>query len=456
MSESSDEREYLRAAQLAYEEISVRMGEGAPQRRLEPTRRVVELLGDVHRSYPVIQVAGTNGKTSTSRMIEAILRAYGLRTGLFTSPHLVTINERIMIDGQPISNDAFVANWLDIKPYVNMVDAELEKVGEPRLTYFEVLTILAFACFADAPVDVAVVEVGLGGEWDSTNVADAVVAVFTPIDLDHTDRLGKTVREIALTKSGIIKPSALVVSAAQSPEVEEVLRNGAELSESEISFLAGDKLSASSTVAVGGQMVTVDGLAGNYSDIFLNLYGAHQAQNAALAVVAVESFLGGGTQYLDPEVIAEAFATVESPGRLQLVATEPTVLVDAAHNPHGAASLATAVGEFFTFDDVTVVVGTLGDKDSRGIIESLAPVASRFIVVPVNSDRASEVGDLVELARTVAPQLETDEAVDLAEGIARARAYASSTEKGAVIVTGSIVLVGQALQLANLTEGWTK
>ena len=268
----------MRAAQLAYEEISVRMGEGAPQPRLEPTRRVVELLGDVHRSYPVIQVAGTNGKTSTSRMIEAILRAYGLRTGLFTSPHLVTINERIMIDGQPISNDAFVANWLDIKPYVNMVDAELEKSGEARLTYFEVLTILAFACFADAPVDVAVVEVGLGGEWDSTNVADAVVAVFTPIDLDHTDRLGKTVREIALTKSGIIKPSALVVSAAQSPEVEEVLRNGAELTESAISFLAGDKLSTNSTVAVGGQMVTVDGLAGNYSDIFLKLYGTHQAQ----------------------------------------------------------------------------------------------------------------------------------------------------------------------------------
>ena len=456
MSESSEEREYLRAAQLAYEEIASRMGEGAPQPRLEPTRRVVELLGDVHRSYPVIQVAGTNGKTSTSRMIEAILRAYGLRTGLFTSPHLVTVNERIMIDGQPVSNDAFVANWLDIKPYVTMVDADLEKAGEGRLTYFEVLTILAFACFADAPVDVAVVEVGLGGEWDSTNVADAVVAVFTPIDLDHTDRLGKTLREIALTKSGIIKPSALVVSAAQKPEVEKVLRNGAELTESDIAFLGGEKLSASSTVAVGGQIVSVDGLAGNYSDIFLNLYGAHQAQNAALAVVAVESFLGGGTQYLDPDVIAEAFATVESPGRLQLVATEPSVLVDAAHNPHGAASLSTALGEFFTFDDVTVVIGTLGDKDSRGIIESLSSVASRFIVVPVNSERASDTDELVALTRAAAPHVVTDQAADLGEGIARARAYASSTDKGAVVVTGSIVLVGQALKLANLTEGWTK
>jgi len=456
MSDSAEEREYLRAAQLAYAEITERLGEGVPQPRLEPTRRVVELLGDVHRSYPVIHVAGTNGKTSTSRMIEAILRAYGLRTGLFTSPHLVAVNERIQIDGVPIANDAFVANWLDIKPYIDMVDAELETSNEPKLTYFEVLSILAFACFADAPVDVAVVEVGLGGEWDSTNVADAVVSVFTPIDLDHTNRLGATVREIALTKSGIIKPSALVVSAAQSDEAREVLVNGAELTESTIAFLGSGSLGVTTTMAVGGQQISVAGQAARYDDLFLGLYGTHQAENAALAVIAVEAFLGGAAQQLDPAVLAEALATVQSPGRLQLVGSDPTVLVDAAHNPHGAKALAEALDEFFTFDDVTFVIGTLDDKDSAGIITRLAEVASRFIVVPVNSERASAVSDVVEVCQNVAPHIAASTTNTVAEGIAQARAYASAEDKGAVVVTGSIVLVGQALQVAELTEGWTK
>lgn len=456
MSDSAEEREYLRAAQLAYAEISERLGEGAPQPRLEPTRRVVELLGDIHRSYPVIQVAGTNGKTSTARMIESILRTYGLRTGLFTSPHLVSVNERIQIDGEPIANDAFVANWLDIKPYIDMVDAELEQSGEAKLTYFEVLSILAFACFADAPVDVAVIEVGLGGEWDSTNVADAVVAVFTPIDLDHTDRLGTSIREIALTKSGIIKPASMVVSAAQHSEAREVLHNGAMLTESEIAFVGDDKLGATSTMAVGGQQVSITGRTGSYDEMFLGLYGSHQADNAALAVLAVEAFLGGGGQRLDPEVIAEALATVESPGRLQLVATEPTVLIDAAHNPHGARSLALALDEFFTFDDITFVLGTLSDKDSAGIIDALSQVAARIILVPVSSDRASEVSDLLTVAREHASDIAVETASSLVEGIARARAYASASDKGAVVVTGSIVLVGEALTLASITEGWSK
>jgi dihydrofolate synthase/folylpolyglutamate synthase len=247
---------------------------------------VVELLGDVHRAYPVIHVAGTNGKTSTARMIETILRTLGLRTGLFTSPHLISLNERIQIDGEPISDENLVANWVDIKPYVEMVDAELEAKGELRLTFFEVLTILGFAAFADAPVDVAVVEAGMGGEWDSTNVADGVVAVFTPIALDHTERLGPDITTIARTKSGIIKPAAMVVSAPQEPEAEAVLREAAELTESIINILGSGGTSVVSEVAVGGQLTSIIGLAGTYDDLFVGLLGDHQAVNADTATTS--------------------------------------------------------------------------------------------------------------------------------------------------------------------------
>ncbi|MEN9751952.1 MAG: hypothetical protein RLZZ600_999, partial [Actinomycetota bacterium] len=387
MSESDEEREYARAAALVEKELEERLGEGAPQPRLEPTRRVVELLGDVHRSYPVIQIAGTNGKTSTSRLIESILRAYGLRTGLFTSPHLISFTERIQIDGAPIENDKLIENWLDIKPYVEMVDKELIAHGEPRLTYFEVMTILAYASFADAPVDVAVVEVGLGGEWDSTNVADAVVAVFTPIGLDHTDRLGNTIDAIARTKSGIIKPSAIVVSATQVAEAQAVLEQSVELTESPLVVIGRD-VTVDSTIAVGGQMLNIRGTAGEYADIFLGLYGTHQAQNAALAIAAVESFLGGSSISLDPEVLTEAFASVESPGRLQLVGKTPTVLVDAAHNPHGAHALAQALESFFTFDEVVLVFAALSDKDAEGILRELAPQVTNIIVTTVDSPRS--------------------------------------------------------------------
>ncbi|MBU6265884.1 MAG: dihydrofolate synthase, partial [Actinomycetales bacterium] len=281
----SEMDEYSRAAQLVFQELSVRLGEGNPQPRLEPTRRVVELLGDVHRAYPIIHIAGTNGKTTTARLIEAILRSYGLATGVFTSPHLVSFNERILLDGVPVRDDVLVTNWLDVKPYVELVDAELEAKGEPRLTFFEVMTILAYGTFADAPVDVAIVEAGLGGEWDSTNVADGVVAVFTPIALDHTDRLGKDLDAIARTKSGIIKPAAMVVSAAQNPIVRAVLEEAADLTESTLTFVSttdtpevGNPVAVvSRAVAVGGQLVTIQGAAGRYEDLFLALYGDHQA-----------------------------------------------------------------------------------------------------------------------------------------------------------------------------------
>ena len=295
--------EFLEEGDAVYAALLARLGEAAPQPRLSATRRVAELLGDPQRSYPVIHITGTNGKTSTSRIIESILRAYGLRTGLFTSPHLERLNERIMIDGVPISNEALAANWRDVEPFIDLADKELEAAGEPHVTFFEALSVLAFASFADAPVDVAVIEVGMGGEWDSTNVADGQVAVFAPISLDHTARLGTTVAEIARTKSGIIKPAAQVVSALQSVEALAELERAAELSESTFAVEGDGFRLLESTVAVGGQLVSIQGLAGTYRDHFLPLYGNHQGHNAALAVAAVESFLGGGTQALVDDVV---------------------------------------------------------------------------------------------------------------------------------------------------------
>ncbi|MBC7723729.1 MAG: bifunctional folylpolyglutamate synthase/dihydrofolate synthase [Burkholderiaceae bacterium] len=453
--ELSDDALFQPQADRVYGELLARVGEANPQPRLGPTRRVLELLGDPQRSYPIIHITGTNGKTSTSRITESILRAYGLRTGMMTSPHLVRVNERIMIDGEPITNEAFVANWDDIAPYLAMVDNELIEAGEIALTYFEALTALAFASFADAPVDVAVIEVGMGGEWDSTNVGDGQVAVFTPISLDHTARLGGTILEIAKTKSGIIKPLAHVVTAAQTPEALEVLRHAAELTESTIT-VQGDGFSLlSNSVAVGGQVITVKGLAGTYSDLFLPLFGDYQAQNAAVAIAAVESFLGGGTQMLVGDVLAEGIATATSPGRLQVLGVEPTVLVDAAHNPDGALALAKAVGSYFSFDEICIVLGVLDEKDGQGIVNALAPIATRFHVTKSSSSRAIEPDALAGL---VSPVVGFDATIvfnEAAEAIAEAREWAAEAPKRAVLVAGSITLVGDTIALAS-AEGWKR
>ena len=448
-----EDSEYQDDADRVYEELLARVGEAAPQPRLEPTRRVTELLGDPQRSYPIIHVTGTNGKTSTSRIAESILRAYGLRTGLMTSPHLVRVNERIVIDGQPISNRALAANWADIRPYIDMVDAELIANSEETLTYFEALTVLAFAAFADAPIDVAVIEVGMGGEWDSTNVGDGQVAVFTPIALDHTQRLGSTVAEIARTKAGIIKPVASVVSAVQSSDALAELERAVELTESSLEVEGDGFALESSAVAVGGQVITVRGLAETYSDLFLPMFGDHQGHNAALAIAAVESFLGAGTQPLVGDVLAEGLATATSPGRLQVVGVDPTVIVDAAHNPHGAAALAAALGTYFTFDEIVVVLGVLQDKDAAGIISALAPVAARFNVTQSQSERAVPHDQLAELVVENADQDSTYQFETFEQAVADARAWAAESDRRAVLVTGSITLVGEAIALAG-SERW--
>ena len=453
--ELSDDALFQPQADRVYGELLARVGEANPQPRLAPTRRVLELLGDPQRAYPIIHITGTNGKTSTSRITESILRAYGLRTGLMISPHLVRVNERIMIDGEPITNEAFVANWDDILPYLQMVDSELIEAGEIALTYFEALTALAFASFADAPVDVAVIEVGMGGEWDSTNVGDGQVAVFTPISLDHTNRLGSTIPAIAKTKSGIIKPLARVVTAIQVPEALQVLRNAAELTESTIVEQGTGFRLLDTSVAVGGQVISVAGLAGTYNDLFLPLFGDYQGQNAAVAIAAVESFLGDGTQMLVGDVLAEGIATATSPGRLQVIGIEPTVLVDAAHNPDGARALASAIGSYFTFDEVCIVIGVLDEKDGIGIVEALAPVATRFHVTKSSSTRAIDPDALGAIVTRVPGTHLTEVFVDAASAIDEAREWAADAPKRAVLVAGSITLVGDAIALAT-SEGWKR
>jgi dihydrofolate synthase/folylpolyglutamate synthase len=448
-----DDELFQREADDIYADLLVRIGEVNPQPRLEPTRRVCELLGDPQRTAPVVHITGTNGKTSTSRMIEAILRSAGLKTGLLTSPHLVKVNERIVIDGIPVSNEAFVRNYRDIEPYLTMVDAELIANGEEALSYFETLTVLGFAIFADAPVDVMVLEVGMGGEWDSTNVADGQVAVFTPIALDHQARLGNTVGEIAKTKGGIIKPAATVVTAMQVTEAMDQLRSAAQHDEASMVIEMVDFALESTTVAVGGQVITVRGRAATYRDVFLPLYGDYQGQNAAVAIAAVESFIGNGTVGLDPDVVAAGLATATSPGRLQLIGVEPTVFVDAAHNPHGAKALAAAMTEYFDFQEITVVIAVLGDKDAHGILTELWPVTEQFYVTRSHSERATPVDDLAQIALSVAHEDAVYQYDEFADAVGAAREWASGGTGRAVLITGSITLVGEAIALAD-TGGW--
>ncbi|OZD30894.1 dihydrofolate synthase [Rhodococcus sp. 06-1477-1B] len=442
-------------ADAVYSALLERQGEQWVQPRVERTRRVLELLADPQRTYRVIHVTGTNGKTSTSRMIESLLRSMGLRTGLFTSPHLERFTERILIDGEPVGDAAIADAWDEIQPFVDMVDAELAAAGDAPLTFFELLTVLAFVACADAPIDVLVLEVGMGGEWDSTNTADGDVAVFAPIDIDHTDRLGSTIAEIATVKAGIIKPGAAVVSAEQPDEALRVIRARAEKEGATVA-VAGDGFALEAqTLAVGGQQLTIRGVAGTYSEVYLPLYGAHQGANAALAVAAVESLIGGGTQPLAAEVIADGLGNATSPGRLQLIGTAPTVFVDAAHNPHGARALVAALDESFDIDEWGAVVGILDGKDAAGIVSALTPGVARVFATAPDSDRATDpdviadVAESADLPVTVHPTLE-----DAADA---ARSWAAESDRRAVVIAGSVVLAGEALRLSELEDwkaGW--
>jgi dihydrofolate synthase/folylpolyglutamate synthase len=440
-----------RRADAVYEALLQRQGERWVQPRVERTRRVLELLDDPQKTYRVVHVTGTNGKTSTSRMIESLVRAHGLRTGLFTSPHLERFTERIMVDGEPIDDAAVADAWDEISPFVDIVDAELESKDDAPLTFFELLTVLAFVAFADAPIDVLVLEVGMGGSWDSTNTADGDVAVFAPIDVDHADRLGDTIAEIAAVKAGIIKDGAAVVSARQDAAAEAALREAATRHGASIAFEGAEFALAEQRLAVGGQQITVRGLAGTYEDEYLPLYGAHQGFNAALAIAAVESLVGGGAQRIAGDVLAEGLGAVTSPGRLQLVGAAPTVLVDAAHNPHGVRALVGALRDSFDFDEWGVVLGVLSDKDAAGIVAEFAPVAAHVFATAPDSERAEDADAIADLAE--AHDLRVSVHRDLADAAEAARTWAAASDRRAVVIAGSVVLAGEALAL-SASEDW--
>jgi folylpolyglutamate synthase/dihydropteroate synthase len=469
-------------------EVERQILERRPEHSIDPSldriKELTGLLGDPHRSYPVIHLTGTNGKTSTARMIQTLLHARGLRTGLFTSPHLTSMRERICVDGEPLSAERFVGIYEEIEPYLRLVDD-----NQPvRLSFFEVLVAMAFAAFADAPVDVAVIEVGMGGTWDNTNVADGAVAVITPISIDHAQYLGDTVAKIAADKAGIIKPGAVAVLSQQPVEAAtELLRRvaevGAAVAREGIEFgVIGREL------AVGGQRLAIRGLLGEYHGLFLPLFGAHQAANAACALAAVEAFSGGagspdgvsdevcsagtggtarlrGSIALDADLVAEAFAAMTSPGRLEIVRRSPVVLVDAAHNPAGMAASTAALTEAFGPAEVIAVLAVSADKDVAGILGELEPAAAAVVATSNSSARSMDPHELAEMARQVfgpdrvhvAKRL--DDAIEVAVGLADDATTALGgplSELGAgdeaagqaaatvVLITGSVITAGDA------------
>lgn len=438
---------------LVTEEIMQR----APENEIEPTldrvARVMDLMGSPQHTFKVIHLTGTNGKTSTTRMVERLLREMGLTTGRFTSPHLHDIRERVAINGEPISEQRFLDAYDDVLPFVMMVDAESAEVGGVRMTYFELIVVLAYAAFADAPVDVAVIEVGLGGVWDATNVADGQVAVVTPVSIDHTRLLGDTLEAIAGEKRGIIKPGAIAIIGEQEPEVMSLMIErcdevDATLQAQGLAFGVTER-----EVAVGGQQVTIQGLAGTYRDLFLPLHGSYQGHNASLAVAAVEAFLGGGEQPLDDDVIRAAFAGMTSPGRLEIVRRSPTVIVDAAHNPAGMRALVEAMRDSFAVHRLIGVLAILEEKDAEPMVEMLEPLLDHVVVTRTTSPRAISPRRLGEMAVgyfgedrvTVVDDL--PDALDIAAGISD-----DGGMSGAVLATGSVITAAEVRMLVGHTD----
>lgn len=436
-----------------------------PETKLEPStvrmQALMDLLGSPQRSYPCIHIGGTNGKTSVARMIDALLTALHQRTGRATSPHLQSAVERIAIDGRPVSPARYVETYCEIEPFVQMVDGQ-SQAGElgppgPAMSKFEVVTAMAFAAFADAPVDIAIIEVGMGGRWDATNVIDAPVAVITPIGLDHTDYLGETIAEIAAEKAGIIgaprgELDTVAVIGRQPPEAMAVLLDQAVRSDAAVARQDSEFAVLSRQVAVGGQVLDLQGLGGVYPEIFLPLHGEHQAHNAALALAAVEAFFGAGAdRQLDVEAVRAGFAAARSPGRLERVRSAPTVFIDAAHNPAGAAALAEALSTEFDFRYLVGVLSVSADKDAAGMLAALEPVFDTVVVTDNGSPRAMEPEELARRAEEVFGPDRVVSSGSLADAIEIATALVEDSVEGfsgaGIVVTGSVVTAGAARTL---------
>ncbi|ABM14727.1 MULTISPECIES: bifunctional tetrahydrofolate synthase/dihydrofolate synthase [Mycolicibacterium] len=440
-----------------------------PETKIEPsTARIsalMELLGSPQLGYPSIHIGGTNGKTSVARMVDSLLTALHRRTGRTISPHLQSAVERISIDGRPISPAAYVDTYREIEPFVELVDQQSQAAGGPRMSKFEVVTAMAFAAFADAPVDVAVVEVGLGGRWDATNVINAPVAVVTPIGIDHADYLGDTIAEIAGEKAGIITrqdddlvpTDTVAVLARQVPEAMEVLLAQAVRCDAAVAREDSEFTVLGRQVAIGGQLLELQGLGGVYPDIFLPLHGEHQAHNAVLALAAVEAFFGAGAQrQLDVDAVRAGFAAVTSPGRLERLRSAPTVFIDAAHNPAGAAALVEALRDEFDFRYLVGVVSVMGDKDVDGILAALETAFDQIVVTHNGSPRALEVVALAVKAEEIFGPERVVTASTLPDAIETATALveesgsagdAAGMGGAGIVITGSVVTAGAARTL---------
>lgn len=449
MSKSANPDDLLRY-ERALTALLAREGEHIIEPSLERISRLLEYLGSPETSYRVVHVAGTNGKTSTSRMIESMLMEAGLTVGMTTSPHLHDVRERIRLQGEPIDFLKFIETYEELEPFLELVDSELGA----RLSYFEVMTAMAFVAFSDAPVDVAVIEVGLGGSWDATNVVNADVCVITPIDLDHQKFLGDTISEIASEKAGIIKEHNVVVSAKQNAEAGEVINEKALATSSALFFAGRDFDVIERNLAIGGQVVSIQGLSGRFDDVVLPLLGEHQAANAALAVAAVEAFFGAGVdeRKLNSDIVEQGLAKVTSPGRLEVIRRGPTVLVDVAHNPHGATSLAAALESEFDFQYLVAIVGMFSDKDAENFLSILQPKINHLIVTQTSHERALSVADLKKIAQNYFDDEQLDSRPDVASAIEYAIELADNAmieeESGVgILITGSVYTVGQARAL---------
>lgn len=449
MSKTANPDDLLRYEQVLNALLS-REGEHIIEPSLDRIKKLLEYLGNPESSYRVIHVAGTNGKTSISRMIESMLIEAGLTVGMTTSPHLHDVRERIRMQGEPIDFLRFIETFEELEPFLDLVD---EQLGA-RLSYFEVMTAMAFVAFSDAPVDVAVIEVGLGGSWDATNVVHADVCVITPIDLDHQKFLGDTIEEIAGEKAGIIKENNVVVSAKQKDAAEQVIINRAKETSSAL-FIAGRDFDLlERNLAIGGQVVSIRGLSGTFSDVVLPLLGEHQAENASLAVAAVEAFFGAGVdeRKLNSDIVEQGLAKVTSPGRLEVIRRGPTVLVDVAHNPHGAKSLNAALESEFDFQYLVAIVGMFSDKDADKFLEILQPKINHLIVTQTSHERALSVSALQDIAQKYFDHEQLDSRPDVASAIEYAIELADNAmieeESGVgILITGSVYTVGQARAL---------
>ncbi|MEW6553556.1 MAG: folylpolyglutamate synthase/dihydrofolate synthase family protein [Actinomycetota bacterium] len=407
---------------------------------LDRIRLLCSKLGEPQLEFPSIHITGTNGKTSTARMISSILEVSGKKVARYTSPHMQSVTERICINGRPVPERDFAALLERIIPQVEETDAE---TGDP-LSYFEVTTAMAFVHFAALKVDVGVIEVGLGGRWDATTLVDSHLQVITGVALDHVAELGGTLEKIACEKAGIIKEDSYVISAVSDPAALEVISRTCDEKGSTLRLFGRDfqllyNLTYGLETGRIGQAVGIQGLLREYPELFVPLLGEHQAMNAACAVAACETYAGSLSALSSTEVEA-GMKRVKSPGRLEVVSLDPLVLLDGAHNPDGASRLAHVISNDLDYDDLILVVGILEDKDARNMLELLLPLASTAVVTQSADERAMPAHALAALVKEMGHDCVVVE--DVAEAVKFARTMATVSDM--VCVTGSLYTVGEA------------